>query len=131
MVTRKIYQALESLTSLGDPVRRRIYEAVASEGGAVSRNEVAKLTGLPRPLVAYHLDRLEKYGLLITRFERQTGRKGPGAGRPSKLYFRPKAAVQVSLPARDHDLVARVLIDSHARLAGADTERVVADTARE
>jgi predicted ArsR family transcriptional regulator len=131
MLTNRISKALESLGSLGDPMRRRLYEAVAEQGSPVSRDQVAKTAGVARPLVAYHLDRLVKDGLLSARFERQTGRTGPGAGRPAKLYFRPEAALNVSLPARDPYLVARVLMRAHSRLPGRESARALEQAARE
>ncbi len=131
MVTKKFHEALESLMSLGDPVRRRLYEAIATEGKEMSRNELAKATGIARPLAAYHLDRLVKDGLLAARFERQTGKTGPGAGRPAKLYFRPKSTVRVSLPARDHELAALVLLESEARRSQGTLDPHLQATVRE
>ena len=130
MITRKLQSGLEALTSLGDPVRRRLYEAVAAEKREVSRNEVAKSTGVARPLVAYHLDRLVKDGLLATRFERQTGKTGPGAGRPAKLYFRPRSPVQVTLPPRDFELAARILIEALAEQPHEEIQRILDDIAQ-
>src|SRR5688572_20198358 len=131
MVTKQFHTALEALTSLGDPVRRRLYEAVAASAEPVSRNELAKSTGVARPLVAYHLDRLVKDGLLKVRFERQSGRTGPGAGRPAKLYFRPRSPLQVTLPPRDFELAARVLLEALARQAGTQTPSTFYDLAEE
>ena len=130
MVTAKLRKALGAVTSLGDPVRRRLYETLASEGRAVSRNEAARLTGIARPLVAYHLDRLVEDGLLATRFERQTGRSGPGAGRPAKLYYRPETPLQVTLPARDYELVARVMAEAIAARADGPIETALDRVAR-
>jgi predicted ArsR family transcriptional regulator len=131
MVTKRFQHALESLMSLGDPVRRRLYEAVAASGGEMSRDEVAKATGTARALVAYHLDRLVKDGLLAARFERQTGRTGPGAGRPAKLYSRPKATVRISVPARDPELAASVLLEAEARRSGEGLDATLEQAARE
>ncbi|HEX5369616.1 MAG TPA: helix-turn-helix domain-containing protein, partial [Dehalococcoidia bacterium] len=131
MVSRRFQHALESLMSLGDPVRRRLYDVIATEGRQMSRNEVAGLAGVARPLAAYHLDRLVKDGLLLARFERQTGRTGPGAGRPAKLYFRPRSTVSVSLPARDHGLAALVLLEAEARRSQANADPLLEETARE
>ena len=131
MVTKRFHQALESLTSLGDPVRRRLYEAVATAGKGMSRNELAKATGIARPLAAYHLDRLVKDGLLAARFERQTGRSGPGAGRPAKLYFRPRSTLRLSLPPRDHELAAQVLLEAEARRSPGRLDPFLERTARD
>jgi predicted ArsR family transcriptional regulator len=62
-----------------------------------------------RSVAAFHLDRLVADGLLTTEFRRLTGRQGPGAGRPAKLYRRAEREVSVSLPARQYDLAAALL----------------------
>jgi predicted ArsR family transcriptional regulator len=72
-------------------------------------NEAAAQVGISRSLAAYHLDKLVATGLLDTRFERRTGRTGPGAGRTAKLYQRSASAVDVPLPARDYGLIAEIL----------------------
>jgi predicted ArsR family transcriptional regulator len=104
---------LTQLAGLAEQQRRTLYEYVAQQALAVSRDEAANAVGISRPLAAYHLDRLVQDGLLETRFERRSGRTGPGAGRPAKLYLRSRNAVEVSVPARDYafvaDLMARAL----------------------
>ena len=44
--------------------------------------------GVARHTAKFHLDRLVEEGLLDTEFRRLSGRQGPGAGRPTKLYRR-------------------------------------------
>jgi predicted ArsR family transcriptional regulator len=104
------------ITSLADPMRRALYRYVVGAGGDVGRDDAAQALGVSRSLAAYHLDRLVTDGLLDVRFERRTGRQGPGAGRPAKLYTRSRRAVHVSLPPRDYELAARLL----ARAAQSD-----------
>src|SRR5689334_12287977 len=106
-----------ALSALGDATRRRVYEHASSQPGGVSREETAAATGIARTLAAYHLDRLAAEGLLTVTYERRTGRTGPGAGRPAKLYARSEREVAVSIPPRDYHLAARLL----AEAAGADT----------
>ena len=100
---------LVALASLGDPLRRDLYRCVTSRDGGVSRDEAATAVGISRALAAYHLDKLVEAGLLDTRFERRTGRRGPGAGRTAKLYQRSTNAVVVALPPRDYGLIAELL----------------------
>ena len=66
--------------------------------GAVSREQAADGVEVPRHTAKFHLDRLVDEGLLVTEFRRLTGRTGPGAGRPAKLYRRSAREVSVSLP---------------------------------
>lgn len=98
------------IASLADPMRRALYRYVVDAGGDVGRDDAAESLGVSRSLAAYHLDRLVADGLLDVRFARRSGRRGPGAGRPAKLYTRSRRAVQVSLPPRDYEVAARLLV---------------------
>src|SRR3954471_10756756 len=73
---------------LDEPVRRRLYDWVVAQGHPVGREEAARALGIKRPLAAFHLDRLTEAGLLDAGYERLTGRMGPGAGRPARVYTR-------------------------------------------
>jgi predicted ArsR family transcriptional regulator len=106
---------LESLSVLDEPVRRRLYLYVTKHGGDVSRDEAAKANGISRALAAFHLDRLVESNLLQSTFRRLSGRTGPGAGRPSKLYRRSSAQFDLSLPQRRYELAAQVLTRAMAR----------------
>ena len=100
---------LAAVAALGDPLRRRLYRFVGAQDHAVSRDEVAEGAGVSRSAAAFHLDRLVEEGLLETEFRRLTGRQGPGAGRPAKLYRRAAKDISVSLPARRYELAAGLL----------------------
>src|SRR5438067_3638 len=100
---------LAALSGLGDPVRRRLYEFVAQRGEPVGREEAAAATGIGRPLAAYHLDKLVELGLLTPTYQRQPGRRGPGAGRPAKRYARSAGEFVASVPPREYELAARLL----------------------
>jgi predicted ArsR family transcriptional regulator len=104
-----VERQLTGLTGLAEPVRRALYHLVASSGAAVTRDEAARAVGISRPLAAYHLDRLVADGLLEAGFERRTGRSGPGAGRPAKVYTRSRRQIELSLPARDYAAIAELL----------------------
>jgi predicted ArsR family transcriptional regulator len=99
---------VEAVAALKDPVRRALYLFVAAAGREVSREEAAKAVGVTRALAAFHLDKLVDEGLLDTAYRRVTGRVGPGAGRTSKLYRRSGRQLEVSLPARNYELAARL-----------------------
>lgn len=101
---------LASLSSLDDPVRRRLYEIVRGRTDPVGRDEAAQAAGIARPLAVYHLDKLVESGLLDVTYQRLTGRSGPGAGRPAKLYTRSDREFAVSVPPRDYELAAKVLV---------------------
>jgi predicted ArsR family transcriptional regulator len=99
---------LGAVTVLSDPLRRSLYEYVAAQPREVGRDEAANAVGVSRPVAAFHLDRLAEAGLLEVSFRRLSGRSGPGAGRPAKLYRRSSRDHRVSLPPRDYELAARL-----------------------
>lgn len=112
-------EEIEALGALADPRRRAVYEHVAAAGGALSRDQVAEALGIGRNLAAHHLDRLAEAGLLDVSFARLSGRTGPGAGRPAKLYRRSAAEHAVSLPPRGYRVLAEVFADA-VEAAGAE-----------
>jgi predicted ArsR family transcriptional regulator len=101
--------ALEVAAVLREPVRRRLYEYVASQPGPVGRDHVAAVLGLSRAAAAFHLDRLVEVGLLAIEYRRLSGRSGPGAGRPAKLYRRSGRMISLTWPRREYALLAGVL----------------------
>lgn len=98
-----------SVGALAEPARRALYLFVAAQADAVSRERAAEGCQLPLHTVKFHLDRLVDEGLLEVEFRRLSGRAGPGAGRPSKLYRRSVRPVSVSLPERRYDIAGGVL----------------------
>lgn len=101
--------SLVALSALGEPSRRALYDIVVAEGDWISRDQAAKRAGLERGTAAHHLDRLAADGLLEVDYQRLTGRDGPGAGRPAKLYRRSPKQIAISLPPRDYELAGRLL----------------------
>ncbi len=104
--------ALNGLSHLDDPLRRQLYEYVIESDGPVSREQAAAAASIGRTLAAYHLDKLAEAGLLTVSYQRPAGRGGPGAGRPAKLYTRAAREITVSVPPRDYELLARLLVAS-------------------
>jgi predicted ArsR family transcriptional regulator len=107
---------VEAVSLLAEPVRGALYEWVAGAGGAVGRDEAAAALGIARALAAFHLDRLVAGGLLVAEFRRLSGRSGPGAGRPSKLYRPAARTVAVSLPRRRYEVPAELFAKTIERL---------------
>jgi predicted ArsR family transcriptional regulator len=100
---------VSAVAALDEPTRRRLYDHVVRQPGPVSRDEAAAALGLARQTAAFHLDRLADESLLDVVYERRSGRSGPGAGRPAKLYRRSAKQVYVSLPERRYELAGRLL----------------------
>jgi predicted ArsR family transcriptional regulator len=103
---------LEAIAALREPTRRRLYQYVERQPRPVSRDEAAEAVGVSRALAAFHLDKLVALGLLKTEYRRLSARSGPGAGRTSKLYRRSRHRFAMSLPHRNHELLARLLAES-------------------
>jgi predicted ArsR family transcriptional regulator len=95
----------------------------------VTVNEIAEAFQIHRNAAKHHLDRLLEAGLLRAEFRRVNGRRGPGAGRPSKLYSSTDVEVAFSLPERHYDLLAHLLLQ--ALTQGADLEIVGARFGRQ
>lgn len=102
---------------LADPTRQALYDYVAAQPAAVGREAAASALDLPPHVARFQLDRLVEAGLLEVEFRRLSGRTGPGAGRPSKLYRRVAGTVAVSLPERRYDLVGHLLAAAIERTA--------------
>lgn len=107
---------LAAVALLDEPVRRRLYEWVCAQGHSVGREEAARSLGITRPLAAFHLDRLTEAGLLEAGYQRLTGRTGPGAGRPARVYRRAEREIAVTLPARHYELAAELFAAALQRM---------------
>jgi len=117
---------IQAVALLDEPVRRALYDWVAAVGRPVGRDEAAAAVHVSRALAAFHLDRLVVGGLLVAEYRRLSGRTGPGAGRPAKLYRRGPRAVVVSLPDRHYETPARLFAETIEQL----TEHGPPDTLR-
>lgn len=76
----------------------------------VSREEAAKSVGISRRLAAFHLDKLVEVGLLRARYEPVGGIRK--VGRTPKVYEPTNVQVRINIPAREHDLLAGILVDA-------------------
>lgn len=120
MPTDDLSHQISGVSLLADPVRRRLYEVVAASPDAVGRAEAAQAADVPPHTAKFHLDKLVEEGLLTTEFRRLTGRSGPGAGRPAKLYRRSERQVDLTLPRRQYELAGHLLATAVERAAVGD-----------
>ncbi|KAF3469481.1 helix-turn-helix domain-containing protein [Streptomyces sp. Tu 3180] len=102
-------ESVSAVAALDEPTRRRLYDYVVRHPEPVGRDEAAAALGLARQTAAFHLDRLADESLLDVVYARRSGRTGPGAGRPAKLYRRSARQIAVSLPDRRYELAGRLL----------------------
>ena len=126
-------QDVAAVAALEEPTRRRLYELVTAAEGQVSREQAAEALDLPRSTAAFHLDRMAEQGLLEVVYQRRSGRTGPGAGRPAKLYRRSARQITVNLPERRYDLAGRLLAGAIERSAttGESAPDILAEHARQ
>ena len=114
---------ISAIAALNEPIRRALYAYVVERPAPVGRDEAAEAVGITRELAAFHLDKLLEEGLLDVEYRRLSGRSGPGAGRPAKLYHPSRRQVQVILPDRRYELVAQLMAEA---LEDKDSERAEA-----
>ena len=125
-------EQVSGIAALDHRTSREAYRLVG-EHRWIGRDEAADKLGVVRSVAAFHLDKLVAAGLLTVRYERVSGRTGPGAGRPAKLYGRSDREFEVSLPPRRYDLAGSLLASAieRARTAGLAVEEAVDVVARE
>ncbi len=123
---------ITAVGALADPHRRALYQFVVDRGEPVSRDDAAQALGLSRANAAFHLDRLVADRLLDVDYRRLSGRVGPGAGRPAKLYRRSDREIAVNLPPRAYDVAGDVLATAVAAAsrAGVPVAAVIDEVAR-
>jgi predicted ArsR family transcriptional regulator len=115
-----------ALALLDEPIRRGLYLYIAERRCDVGRDEAARALRISRALAAFHLDKLVQQGLLDATYRRLTARRGPGAGRPAKLYHRSARQFDLTLPERRYELAGRVFaraLTAVAPAAGGALER--------
>ena len=102
--------AVTAIAALSDPSRRRLYRFIRRSHGPVNREEAAASVGISRKLAAFHLDKLVEVGLLHATHERVGHVRK--VGRTPKVYQPTQAAVRISIPEHQHDLLAEILLDA-------------------
>lgn len=110
----ELEQRIAAIAALDQPIRRDLYRLLSASDRWVTRDEAAAALGVARSVAAFHLDKLADSGVVEVRFERTSGRRGPGAGRPSKLYRPAADELAASVPARSYDLAGSVLASAVA-----------------
>lgn len=110
-------QQIRAVAVLDEPLRRALYAYVKGSRGEVTRDAASGALGISRPLAAFHLDKLVAEGFLMVSYRRLSKRRGPGAGRPAKLYRPSGRQLDVTLPPRRYELAARLFVQTFAQHA--------------
>lgn len=121
---------IAGIAVLNEPVRRDLYRYVAAQGKEVTRDQAAEALGISRALAVFHLDRLAEEGLLDVSFRHLGQKRGPGSGRPSKLYRRSARQLEVSVPPRSYELAAQLLATAVSTTPSPETTAALSRVAR-
>ncbi len=113
------------VAALGDATRRRVFFTVREADRLMGKDDVAEAVGITRRLAGFHLDKLVEQGFLRAEFQRRTGRTGPGAGRPAKLYALAQAEQDSRLEVKHYDLLAELLLRTMSDRSGEDPQAVL------
>jgi predicted ArsR family transcriptional regulator len=101
--------AIRAVAALDDTLRSGMYAFIRRERRPVTRDEAAAAVGISRKLAAFHLDKLVDAGLLRARCESVGERR---VGRTPKVYEPTDTDVRVTIPQREPDLLAEILLDA-------------------
>jgi predicted ArsR family transcriptional regulator len=129
---RNLELTLNKLTAtLGDPTRRSIYLRIRSSTEPTTASTIAAEFGIHPNVARHHLDRLAEEGYLEVTRRRQTGKTGPGAGRPAKCYTSTDKEIDLRFPTRRLDLLIDLLVRTVMRLAPSDGTDVALEIGRD
>jgi predicted ArsR family transcriptional regulator len=129
---------LDRLAAAGDPQLRRVLLYARTQRDPLTADEVSVVLGIHRNVARSRLDRLVRAGFLAVTSERRGGRRGPGAGRPAKVYRVAPELTGVEFPDRRlAELIALLIVKIPARRreralreVGEDFGRTVAGAAK-
>jgi predicted ArsR family transcriptional regulator len=107
----------------GDPTRRRIYRHLRSCERPQSASEVAEVFGLHRTVARAHLEKLGELGLVSTDTRRRAG-----GGRPAKIYAVTDDRLEIMLPPRRYERLARLLLQLVGEVVDPDVAASAAST---
>ena len=113
---------MDALDAIGDPELREALTFARSQARPVSADELGAAQGVHRNVARSRLERLVGAGLLDPSYERRTGRTGPGAGRPAKVYSVVPELTALEFPVRRYEALLGLLVD--ALPAGRRPERL-------
>jgi predicted ArsR family transcriptional regulator len=116
---------MDELEGVGNPDLREALVHVRAQEGAVTVDDLASAVGIHRNVARSRLERLVAAGLLEVGHERRSGRTGPGAGRPAKVYSVAPALAPIEFPARRYEALVGLLVEALAPSARTEQLRDV------
>lgn len=103
---------MDALEGVGNPELRSTLLWARSRNAPVTADELATAHGVHRNVARSRLERLVSAGLLSTRYARRSGRQGPGAGRPAKLYAVSPQLEPIEFPRRHYESLVGLLLET-------------------
>jgi predicted ArsR family transcriptional regulator len=103
---------MDRLDGIGEPELRAALLYVRGSDTPVTADDAAVALGVHRSVARARLERLAGTGLLDTSFARRSGRSGPGAGRPAKLYSAAPESEILEFPPRHLSVLVARLLDA-------------------
>jgi predicted ArsR family transcriptional regulator len=101
---------MDALAGVGSPGLREAFLYARGQNGAVTADDLAVACGIHRNVARSRLERLVAVGLLEAGYERRSGRAGPGAGRPAKIYSVVPELEAIEFPARRYEALVGLLV---------------------
>ena len=97
--------------ALGEETRFAIFQAVAEAETPLTVKDLVARFGMHHSAIRIHLNRLEEAGLIFSRRQHQKG----AVGRPQLAFLPSETALNISLPPRNYEFLARLAIDFMTR----------------
>ena len=101
---------IRAIAALDDESRSGMYAFIRAARRPVTRDEAAAAVGISRKLAAFHLDKLVDAGVLQADYQPASGIRK--AGRAPKVYRPVDTDLRISIPSRNPDLLADILLDA-------------------
>jgi predicted ArsR family transcriptional regulator len=103
---------MDALAAVGDRDLRGALVFARAAPEPVTADQLAEVQQVHRNVARHRLERLAEAGLLVSSFERRTGRVGPGAGRPAKTYAVAPELEAIQFPDRHYEALLGILLDT-------------------
>jgi predicted ArsR family transcriptional regulator len=105
---------VDELAAVGNPELREALRFVRAQELGVTADDLAAARDVHRNVARARLERLVEAGLLMAHYERRSGRSGPGAGRPAKVYSAAPSLASIEFPRRRYETLVGLLADAIA-----------------
>lgn len=110
-------EILDISKALGEDTRFAIFRQIASADAPLTVKDLVSLFGMHHSAIRIHLSKLEEAGLIISRKQHNRG----AVGRPQLAFLPNPKAMSISLPARNYELLADLVLElAHHRGMGGD-----------